>query len=85
MTMGETPQTVRTPQASAVFLVLESDPLIAANLVATLLSAFPCHVVHVTSPGQIAENLTNVNSIAAAFPELRYVEAIKSGVSGLLH
>ncbi|QYX57793.1 hypothetical protein K1T73_05235 [Roseovarius sp. SCSIO 43702] len=54
-----------------VFLVLESDPLIATDLAEALTSRFDARVLHASTSAQCSELLVGVDHIDTAFLELR--------------
>ena len=53
------------------FLVLEKNPIIAADLIGTLEAASQCDVIHIEDPAQAADALVGVTTIFAAFVEMK--------------
>ena len=73
-----------TDTAMRVYLVLESNPLIAADLIGTLEAAFTCRVVHARSAARIPEALADIRAVTAAFLEMRAEELDQSGMGRFL-
>lgn len=53
-----------------VFLVLEKNPLVAADMIGTLTAEGPCHIIHETSPKDVRGALRDVTRLDVAFLEL---------------
>ena len=70
--------------AMRVFVVLESNPLIAADLIGTLEAAFACRVIHASSPAHIPEALGDIRAVSAAFLEMRAEDVTDSGLGRFL-
>ena len=54
-----------------VFLLLEKNTLIAADMIGTLEDEGPCRIIHVTSPKHISGAMRGVPQLDVAFLELR--------------
>ncbi len=70
--------------AMRVFVVFETNPLIAADLIGTLKAAFACRVIHAESPAHIPEALDSIRTVSAAFLEMRAEDVTKSRLDQLL-
>ncbi len=57
-----------------VFLLLEKNPIIAADMIGTLEACCECHVIHVVAAGEIADALSRTPTLAAAFLEMSFPE-----------
>ena len=55
-----------------VFLLLEKNPIIAADMMGTLKACCDCHVVHVVTSDEMAEALSWIPALTAAFPEMSF-------------
>ncbi|UXX84107.1 hypothetical protein [Roseovarius pelagicus] len=71
-------------QIVRVYVVLESNPIIAADLIGTLETTFACRVIHAKSLLQLSEELSDTDCIDAAFLELGEEELIQSGLDRFL-
>lgn len=68
---------VRHP-GEPVYLVLERDALISADLIGAIEARGPCPVLHVTSPDEARAALDGAHAPRAAFLEMRIDEALNS-------
>ncbi|WP_299845938.1 hypothetical protein [uncultured Roseovarius sp.] len=54
------------------FLLLEKNPIIAADMIDTLETCCRCYVIHATSPGEVLEKLSQTPTLAVAFLEMSF-------------
>ncbi|MCA0920449.1 hypothetical protein [Pseudooceanicola nanhaiensis] len=71
-------------RATPVFLVLETDALIATDIADALSAQGPCRVVMVKKPAEIPVVLDGIAHVTAALLEMRYGEFLDSGLPELL-
>lgn len=78
---GQNPMdsSLKPPETSAtnmndqpVFLLLEKNPIIAADMIGTLEACCDCHVVHVAMADEIDNALAQTPAVAAAFLEMNF-------------
>ncbi|MEZ5714827.1 MAG: hypothetical protein R3D85_06425 [Paracoccaceae bacterium] len=64
--------------AGPVFLVLESDILVAEDIIATLKEMGPCRATHLVQPDEIMEILLDGQPVTAAFLQMRLGDVAQS-------
>lgn len=74
---------VETP-GHPVFLLLESNPIIASDIVNILELSCECHVIHVSDPSDVLDALLNTPKLTAAFLEMSAADLEGSKISELL-
>lgn len=67
-----------------VFLVLEKNPIIAADIIGTLEEAGPCHTIHIISPDGILEVIMHRPSMDAAILEMSPGDLVGSEIEASL-
>ena len=67
-----------------VYLVLERDALISADLAASLHALGPCRVINVTNPDCIGRALEGEERLDAAFLEMTYASFVERGLEDKL-
>ncbi len=72
------------PSAEPVFLVLESDVLIATDIEGSLKSITPCRVIHVNEAGKIDAVLRGEDRISAAFLDICFDKVVEKGLDRTL-
>lgn len=60
--------------APPVFLLLESNALIAEDIVGSLAAIGPCRTIHITRACQAAARLAGERRVSAAFLEMQYAD-----------
>jgi len=72
------------PAGEPTYIVLERDALISADLIQAIESRGPCRVFHFSSLSEMGGALNRLERVEAAFLEMRYDDAVQSGLSGEL-
>ncbi|WP_166434025.1 hypothetical protein [Roseovarius spongiae] len=66
------------------YVVLETNPIIAADLCGTIESCGHCRVVHVTDIRALGSALQDISQVRVAYLELKRPELEQSGIGALL-
>jgi hypothetical protein len=72
------------PSSEPVYLVLESDPLVAEDITGSLQAIGPCRVIRVPTAEDIPTNLRDVHDVSAAFLDVRYAKVREAGLDEML-
>lgn len=67
-----------------LYLLLEQDPVIAADMTGALNEHGECHVVHLTCAGEVNEALRRAPCFDIAFLEITLPEILEAGLEVLL-
>lgn len=76
-----TPETPTIP----IFLVQESDFLVAEDIVGSLQSLGPCRAILVRHPIDVSSALASEHSVSAAFLEVPYVDVLNMKLDKILN
>lgn len=78
------PYDERTPPEPPVYIVMDSNLLIAEDLCGSLQATGPCRVISVSHPDELIRVLGDELRVSAAFLEMRYDQVIASELDGAL-
>jgi hypothetical protein len=78
------PYDERTPPEPPVYIVMDSNLLIAEDLCGSLQAAGPCRVINVPHPDELIRVLEGEARVSAAFLEMRYDQVMKAGLDSAL-
>ncbi len=67
-----------------VYLVLERNAVISADLADTLRAIAPCKVIRESEPRRVPQALSGVTSLEAALLDVSYERAVETGLEKLL-
>lgn len=72
------------PAETPVYIVMDSNMLIAEDLCGSLQAAGPCRVINVSHPDELIRILDGETRISAAFLEMRYDQVLDAGLDSAL-
>ena len=67
-----------------IYLLLESDALIALDMIGSMEAFGPCRVLHLTNPDEVPKTLSSLSSLDMAFLELTCAEYLSLGFGPML-
>ncbi|WP_379916671.1 hypothetical protein [Lacimonas salitolerans] len=78
------PHDAQTRPDLPVYVVMDSNVLIAEDLCGSLKAAGPCRVINVPTPSELVEMLEHEPVVSAAFLEIRYDHLLQEGLDQVL-
>ncbi|MGX0978242.1 hypothetical protein ACSSVY_003982 [Roseovarius sp. MBR-51] len=73
-----------TPPEPPVYIVMDSNLLIAEDLCGSLQAAGPCRVINASHPDELIRILEGETRVSAAFLEMRYDQVLDAGLDSAL-